>query len=172
MLDSFPYVTLWTTELHEMLLVGSLQPLPLDLQGLAERLEQQPAMAQSLTEVGINSPEALLATYMMDQQGLAVFAGSAPPITDDDPRLEYDRWTSKRVLLDILPQLLAEQTTVDSVPAGRAAGYRFEQEKLLAFYYAGLASYAGDLDTWQEMMKRLNRADQDNRYYAWFRGDG
>jgi hypothetical protein len=138
---------------------------------LSDRMEQQPALTQSLSEVGINSPEALLATYMMSEAGLAAFAGTAPPITDNFPRLEYDSWTSKRVILDILPELLAKQEALESLPEGVAEKYRFEQEKLLAFYYAGLSSYAGDRDTWKEMMKRLNRADQDNAYYAWFRSN-
>jgi spermidine synthase len=36
-LDVFPHATLWTTELHEMLLVGSLQPVTLDVARIQSR---------------------------------------------------------------------------------------------------------------------------------------
>src|SRR5271170_3009875 len=36
-LDSFPHVTLWTTELHEMLLIGSFSPIELNADQIANR---------------------------------------------------------------------------------------------------------------------------------------
>src|SRR6185437_5406790 len=40
-LDVFPYVSLWTTEVHEMLLIGSAQPVDLDVPQIVERFDQQ-----------------------------------------------------------------------------------------------------------------------------------
>jgi spermidine synthase len=168
MLDNFTYVTLWTTELHEMLLIGSMQPMPVNIDAIKKTMAYPP-LAESLKEIGINSPAALLATYMMGNKGLENFAGDARPITDNFPRLEYDRWTSKRVILEILPKLLSQQRQLPEIHGGLKKDYRFEQEKLHAFYYAGLSIYSGDRDTWQEMMKRLYRADSSNAYYNWFR---
>jgi spermidine synthase len=170
MLDSFTYVTLWTTELHEMLLVGSMQPMPLHIDRLTGAMSYPP-LARSLKEVGINSPAALLATYMMDTAGLEDFAGNASPVTDNFPRLEYDSWSSKRVILEILPELLSKQQLMTGVPETMQEAYLFEREKLSAFYFAGLAVYSGDTDTWQEMLKRLFRAEKNNAYYNWFRQD-
>ncbi len=39
-LDVFPHATLWTTELHEMMLVGSLAPIELDAARIATRFNQ------------------------------------------------------------------------------------------------------------------------------------
>lgn len=44
-----------------MLLIGSLQPLQLDVPRIRQRLAQA-SVAQTLAEVGVASPEALLAT--------------------------------------------------------------------------------------------------------------
>ena len=170
MLDSFDYVTLWTTELHEMLLVGSMHPMSVDIARI-ENIMHYPPLAESLREIGINSPEALLATYMMNKEGLEAFAGDAKPVTDNFPRLEYDSWTSKKVILDVLPELLSKQQELTAVPPARRKAYHFEQEKLHAFYLAGLSVYSGDRETWAEMLKRLYRADNQNAYYNWFRVD-
>jgi spermidine synthase len=40
-LDAFPYATLWTTEFHEMLLVGSEEPIELDAANIAARYNQR-----------------------------------------------------------------------------------------------------------------------------------
>ncbi|MDH5774650.1 MAG: spermidine synthase, partial [Nitrospirota bacterium] len=90
-LDVFPYATLWTTELHEMLLVGSLEAVNLDVPRIIERFTK-PELASALREVGIASPEALLATWVTDRSGLETYAGDALPITDDQPRIEYADW--------------------------------------------------------------------------------
>jgi spermidine synthase len=85
-LDVFPHATLWTTELHEMLLVGSMQRINLDVPNIIERFNQ-PGVASSLREVGISSPEALLATWVMDRAGLETYTGDALPVSDDKPRI-------------------------------------------------------------------------------------
>ena len=67
-LDVFPNVSLWTTELHETLLVGSLDPLTLDFARIHERFAK-PDVSSALGEVGVSSAEALLATYVMGRSG-------------------------------------------------------------------------------------------------------
>jgi len=68
-LDVFPHVSLWTTEFHEMLLIGSFEPIELDPPLIAARFDQ-PEVAAALREVGIASPAALLATWVTDRAGL------------------------------------------------------------------------------------------------------
>src|SRR5262249_47490940 len=40
-LDAFPYASLWTTEFHEMLLVGSVEPIELDVSRIAAATERE-----------------------------------------------------------------------------------------------------------------------------------
>src|SRR5271154_4283077 len=77
-LDSFPYASLWTTEIHEMLLIGSSQPIELNVPRIAARF-YYPAVNDALAEVGIASPGALLATWITGREGLERYAGQSPP---------------------------------------------------------------------------------------------
>ena len=49
---SFPYVGLWSTELHEMLLVGSMEPMHLDFERIDARF-RQPEVTRILGEVEV-----------------------------------------------------------------------------------------------------------------------
>lgn len=171
-LDIFPYATLWTTEFHEMLLVGSAEPFELDANRIAQRYAR-PGMTAALREVGIASPAALLATYVTDRTGLERYVMGAPPTTDDRPRIEYASWVHRgefsRVLLNVL--------AVGTAPVIVHADSRFtaevyaEQRQLTSFYQAGLDAYLGDRARWAEEMAGVIAADRSNPYYAWFMAD-
>lgn len=62
-LDVFPYATLWTSEFHEMLLVGSMEPIELDTAKISQRF-QQDTVRSTLQDVGIGSATALLSTWV------------------------------------------------------------------------------------------------------------
>src|SRR5262249_36792342 len=104
-LDVFPHASLWTTELHEMLLVGSLSTMTLDPERIRRRFGE-PAVREALAEVGVASPAALLATWVTDRAGLERYAGGAPPVTDDRPRIEYAPWVRPGEVVRVLPELL------------------------------------------------------------------
>jgi spermidine synthase len=170
-LDVFPYASLWSTELHEMLLVGSLQPMTLDLNQIAARF-QQPPVAKGLIDVGIDSPAALLATWITDQEGLERYASGAVPVTDDRPRIEYASWVRRGEISRTLSALLALRTP----PPVRNADESFwtevaeRREGLLAFYGAGLAAYRGDRERWARELASANGPDARNPYYRWLIG--
>src|SRR6185295_9208861 len=90
-LDEFPHATLWSTELHEMLLVGSADPIELSGARVSAGFAE-PTVAAALREIGIASPAALLATWVTDRAGLEAYAAGAPPVTDDRPRIEHASW--------------------------------------------------------------------------------
>jgi spermidine synthase len=168
-LDVFPHANLWTTELHEMLLVGSLDPIELDAGQIATRFNQ-PEVAATLREVGINSPAALLATWVTDRAGLEQFAANALPTTDDRPRIEYGEWVMPGGFIPTLQALNDLRTApplvnADAIPEEEISS---EQQKLIAFYEAGIYAYRRDQLRWQETMKWLLAKDPDNPYYLWF----
>ena len=173
-IDVFPHTSLWTTELHETLLVGSVQPLVLDAERMARRFTE-PAVSTALREVGIGSAEALAATWLMDRSGLEAYAGDVSPVTDDRPSIEFADWVRADELQRTLPQLIALRTAPPLVNADdrfiRNMGV--EQRRLLVFYQASLNAYAGHRDRWASDMERvLAGAGADNAYYAWFGGNG
>jgi spermidine synthase len=168
-LDVFPYASLWTTELHEMLLIGSMEPVNLDVPHIIERFNQ-PELASALREVGITSPEALLATWVTDRAGLETYAGDALPVTDDQPRIEYADWVRSDELQRTLPRLMELRTNPPllSEDASFERAVSFERQNLLLFYQAALNGAAGHQELWAQEMTRVLAADGGNAYYRWF----
>jgi predicted membrane-bound spermidine synthase len=172
-LDAVPHATLWTTELHEMLLVGSNDPIELDAARIEQRFNQ-PSVAKSLGEVGIASPAALLATWVTDRQGLERYAGHVPPVTDDHPSIEYATWVRRNELVRVLPELAALHTepVVRGASPALIDGMHQQRNVLFTFYASGLAAYQGDRDQWAETLALVMQADGDNPYYRWIVGGG
>ena len=169
----FPYATMWTTELHEMMLVGSMEPIELDVPRISKRFAQ-PGVAAALREVGIASPAALLATWITDRAGLEYYAADAQPVTDNRPGIEYAAWVRSADFPKVLTQLL----TLRNEPPLQGADHAFleamqtDRATLQAFYDAGLAAYRGDRDAWRTNIRRVVRDDENNPYYRWFAGTG
>ncbi|WP_417661314.1 fused MFS/spermidine synthase [Pseudomonas sp.] len=170
-IDVFPHATLWTTELHEMLLIGSLEPMPLSVPDIQQRFAH-PQVAESLREVGIDSPAALLATWITDRQGLEHFVGDAPAVTDDRPRIEYAPWVRSNEIIRVLPALLELHSAPPLVGADDAfrAEVASNWKRLQHFYAAGLFSYQRDREGWTREVRQLLKTDGDNPYYRWFLG--
>jgi spermidine synthase len=172
-LDVFPYATLWSTELHEMLLIGSYQPIELNANQLASRFTKGD-VSTSLGAVGISSPAALLATWVTGREGLEHYASNARPVTDNDPRIEYSHWVRPKEITRVLPELLALRTDpplVDADDTLRSEVLR-QRKSLLDFYTAGIAAYTGNREGWVHAMQRVVDTDDNNPYYRWIAGEG
>ena len=166
-LDVFPHATAWSTELHEVLLVGSSSPVDLDGERVAARYAQ-PAVRAALAEVGIESPEALLATWVTDRAGLERFAGDAAPVTDDRPLIEHAAWVRRGELQRVLPRLLAVATDLPLRPDDRLRpAVEAERRELLAFYRYSLHAMAGERGEAGAALREALARDPRNPYYRW-----
>ncbi|WP_199778144.1 fused MFS/spermidine synthase [Achromobacter spanius] len=165
----FPHASLWTTELHEMLLVGSLQPMPLDAARIAGRMAD-PELRGALAQVGVASPAALLATWVTDREGLARFAGQTPPVTDDHPGIEYAAWVRPREIVQTLPALMAlrGEPPLDAGDPSLKADIHQERSALDLFYQSALAAYRGDRREWGRHAESLAQLARHNPYLRWF----
>ncbi len=172
-IEVFPHAQLWTSELHEMLLLGSMLPLTLDAARIQARYSQ-PDTAAALKAVGVPSAAALLSTWVTDRDGLARFAGDAQAVTDDRPGIEYATWVRPREVVRVLPTLLAlrSEPPLQGASDGLRAEMQLERARLDTFYRASLAAYVGDRETWGREMNKLARDDGDNAYYRWFMPGG
>jgi len=170
-LDVFPYATLWTTEMHEMMLIGSQSPIELDAQQITRRFLQS-GVSTSLQAVGISSPAALLATWVTGRDGLEHYAAHVRGVTDDYPRIEYASWVRPREITQVLPALLELGTDAPVVGADDALRAEIAQRHrdLQDFYAAGIAAYHGDRDGWSKTIERVMASDPDNPYYRWIAG--
>ena len=168
-LDVFPYATLWTSEFHEMLLVGSLQPIELDATRISARFEQ-PGVRNALQDVGVASAAALLATWVTDREGLERFAADAPPVTDDQPRIEYAPWVRAKEISRVLPALLdlRRPPLLLNADPGFVERMNVHQQRLMQFYRSSLHAYDGDREAWGRDIREVMRGDGANPYYRWF----
>ena len=171
-LDVFPHVSLWTTELHEMLLVGSRDSFELNVPRIVERFDS-PGVSSALREVGIASPQALLGTWLTDRAGLEAYAGEALPVTDDRPRIEYADWVRSDEIQRVLPRLIQLRTDPPLQEADEAfvQAVAAEGHRLLLFYQAALNAQSGYPELWARDMQRVLEGDGGNAYYRWF-GEG
>ncbi len=170
-LDVFPHVTLWTTELHEMLLVGSREPIALDARRVAARFAQ-PTVAAALREVGIASPAALLGTWVTDRAGLERYVDGAPPVTDDRPRIEYAGWARPDEITRVLPKLhdLGTAAPLETTDGAFRDAVAAERDRLWRFYRAGLLAYARETERSARELRAVLAQDGGNPYYRWFAG--
>jgi spermidine synthase len=166
-LDVFPHASAWTTELHEVLLVGSARPLELD-GARVERRWAQPEVAAALAEVGIESAAALLATWLTDRAGLERYAGDAPPVTDDRPRIEHAAWVRRGEIRRVLPRLLEVASDVPLLPKDPLrVPVEAERQELFGFYRFSLHLMAGERDAAGAALREVLARDPRNPYYLW-----
>jgi spermidine synthase len=170
-LDVFPHVTVWTTELHEMLLVGSTEPQVIDAARIAERL-QDPDVSKALAEVGVPDLDAVLATYVTDRRGLEAYAGNVPPVTDDRPRIEAAGVLRPGTFANTLAHVLSGRRDPDLVNAedGLTARVHARRERLFDFYQAAVYWYAGQTGEAEPLLSSVLAAEPDNPYFRWFVG--
>jgi len=113
----------------------------------------------------------LLATYVTDRQGLEGYADHAPPVTDDDPRIEYAPWVRPGELTRVLPKLLerAILPPLDAEGAASAAAQiETKRQQLYDFYLAGVSAMTGDRETFARALRDVGPTLGDNAYFAWF----
>ena len=172
-LDVFPYATLWTSEFHEMLLIGSMEPIELDAEKISQRFQQE-SVRSTLQDVGIGSAAALLATWVTDRAGLERFAADALPVTDDQPRIEYAPWVRAKEISRVLPALLdlRQPAPLLNADAGFTERMNVHQQRLMQFYRASLHAYDGDREAWARDIREVMMGDGGNPYYRWFVGGG
>jgi spermidine synthase len=86
-LEVFPHATLWY---GGNLLVGSVEPLTVDL-GAVERRLADPALRPALDAIGAESIETVRGWFTAGPDAMRRYVGPGVVLTDDRPALEYDR---------------------------------------------------------------------------------
>lgn len=88
--EAFPHVQLWLPSLRDAVLIGSDVPVDLSFERL-RRAYAEPATRRNLRAAALETPEALLATFFLDRDGVRAWSGGAPILTDEHPRMEFFR---------------------------------------------------------------------------------
>jgi len=85
----FPECTVWIAQPFDFLLIGSKQPLEIDLAALEERL-RKPEVLADLKLARVEDIETFLSHFATDREGVEKLAGTGELHTDDNVRLEFD----------------------------------------------------------------------------------
>ncbi|MBI3998960.1 MAG: fused MFS/spermidine synthase, partial [Armatimonadetes bacterium] len=87
---AFPYTSLWSSGLGDILLVGSVDPVAWEYPRLTVAMAQTPGVRDDLESIGIWHPLALFAAYVIGEDRLPQLVGGIrAPHTDDRPTLEF-----------------------------------------------------------------------------------
>ncbi|MBY0552175.1 MAG: fused MFS/spermidine synthase [Candidatus Obscuribacterales bacterium] len=84
----FPHVTVWLPNSGEALLMASKSPIEFDADVVRSRMKN-PEVSASLSDVGIDSAEDLLACSVFGDEPLRSYLSNSPDVTDDRPTLEF-----------------------------------------------------------------------------------
>jgi spermidine synthase len=91
----FPNTTVWYVNPGHFLLLGTIDRLTVDCLRLHVRLQQENVRAM-LRKVNLDDPAVVSSLLLMDEDGVARFAGSVVPHTDDRPAAEFVRVLESR----------------------------------------------------------------------------
>jgi spermidine synthase len=86
----FPELSVWNTNVGDLVLVGTRQPQHFDLGRLRRIVQSDPAIANDFREyLKLPVPEGILAYYVMSSEEVRHLAANAARNTDDRPLLEF-----------------------------------------------------------------------------------
>lgn len=87
--DVFPNGMVWQSNFGDLILIGSNEPVELDLERLRQLYAQSPGMQRNFFAIDLFRPEEMMGHFVMTrEQALQIFGGS-PFNTDDLPLLEF-----------------------------------------------------------------------------------
>jgi tetratricopeptide (TPR) repeat protein len=99
----FPYTTIWSNGFSDAIMIGTDQPLRIDVEAFSKRFHRQ-AIRANLTQIDVKSPWSLLAGFLLDKGAVDAYAGDAAMNTDDRPILEFV--APKSIYVDTVPSNL------------------------------------------------------------------
>ena len=85
----FPHTTIWNTTRGDLLLIGSKDPWTLDHANLQAKYGAIPGLREDMARVGLRSPLAILADFVLVEEDVAQYSQHALLNTDDLPFLEF-----------------------------------------------------------------------------------
>lgn len=84
--EVFPYSTLWQGGNMQLVLIGSVDPIDVNLERFKERVN---ANHDFLEPLDLADPYRIASLYLADPQEVATLRAGTPPVTDDWPRIQY-----------------------------------------------------------------------------------
>ena len=114
-LNEFPHSSLWITNNDEAIILGSLEPIALDVTSMQRQIDQSAQLSTTLAEVGLKDVYDILSSFVAGGAKLEQFVANVPAITDDRPSMEFnlpfagkplDTWQLMTAMNDPRPNLI------------------------------------------------------------------
>jgi spermidine synthase len=162
----FPNASLWRPNRGDIILLGSVQPLPWDYGRLRQRIAGTPGVEEELRSIGLWHPLAIFAPFVLEGEDLTrMLSGVRAAHSDDRPVIEF--LATRFLYADTTP---ANDEGVQRLQRGLMPlirGYRPDRDLdgraayLLGFGYASL----GRTDLAIDLMNQSIRRDPANPRY-------
>jgi len=144
-LESFPYVMTWYPAKHEMVLIGSNDPIDIDFNKIEKRLNH-PVTNQVLRKIGFENPFALLGSIWFLRGDLENMALENRLITDNNPTLEFFLSSPEAISRESIYGFLKNRASFDRVYPKVKNLASADKERFKSFWDQRLnAEYAGDV---------------------------
>ena len=169
MMAEFPHVSLWIPNRMEGVVVGSMEPLRIDLAEWRRRMSV-PALGTDLAAIGFRTPEDLAAIFVAADGALADLVGDAPIVTDDRPRIEYfNFYPSVRMAYDAIIKVREPIEKYLTVPPVDPSALHAAREVVTLIWKEHEASDEGRREEARLFLQRALTRDRDNPYLAYLR---
>lgn len=137
----FPRMEIWSSGLGDVLLVGSIEPVPWVYDRLVRRFNATPGVREEFQSVGIWHPAALFGAFVIGEDRVARLVESMRRLhTDDRPTLEFV--TPRSLYVNTIAQLEDLLGRLRGAPFPRIEGFDPDRDMdaeatyLLGFAYA------------------------------------
>jgi spermidine synthase len=137
----FPRMTIWSSGIGDLLLVGSVDPVPWVYDRLTRRFNATPGVREELQSAGIWHPAALFGAFVIGEDRIETLVASVRHAhTDDLPTLEFV--TPRSLYVNTPAQLEGLLAGLRGAPFPRIDGFDADREMdaettyLLGFAYA------------------------------------
>ncbi len=146
-LAAFPHAQLWLPSVRDAVLLGSERPLRLDLARL-DAAYAESRTASNLRAAYLETPEAFLATFLLDREGIDRWTGLGEILTDERPRMEFFRSHGSnfddRDLATLLEQPRADLAWASGLDEARAIRIETERQALRLYVRGQARESAAD----------------------------
>jgi predicted membrane-bound spermidine synthase len=169
MMAEFPHVSLWIPNRMEGVVIGSMEPLRIDLAEWQRRMSAPP-LRTDMEAIGFGSPEELAATFVAADRALAGLVGDGPLVTDDHPRIEYfNRYPAQQMDYDEIVDRREPVEKYFVAPPGDPGALRAATEVVTLIWREHETSASDRRDEARLLIQRALTYDPENPYLRYVR---
>jgi spermidine synthase len=169
MMAEFPHVSLWIPSRMEGVVIGSMEPLRIDLEGWRQRMSA-PGLRADLDAIGFRSPEDLAAIFVAADGALANLVGDVPIVTDDRPRIEYfNLYPTVRMTYDQITRDREPTERYLTASPGDPAALQAAQEVMALIWKEHEASATSHREDARLFLQQALARDPGNPYLLYLR---